>query len=195
MRENRQWVREGDRNVLRTEAGVHTVSMIDGGRTGLYYDVVSDIDVRTTPHEVVLLGVGGGEMLRQAGQRWPHAVLIGIDTVVPSMPPLNHFLFGQADGREWITRQMSESLDMLLVDMFDDEGNAPAGVQGYKFIAQCYRTLKPGGVLIINTWKADTTELHTSLRETFGTSGFLDAAEIRYGENSVWVVYRLAALK
>ena len=78
---------EGDRRVLRSPSGYQTVSMLDGGRAGLYWDWGERLgQMRPGAKRVVLLGMGGGEMLRAARRALPDAHLVGVSMGSASTP-------------------------------------------------------------------------------------------------------------
>lgn len=45
--------------------------------------------------------------------------------------------------------------DLLLIDIYNDEG-IDEGVSDYEFIADCYESLNPEGVLVMNLWREST---------------------------------------
>jgi spermidine synthase len=145
--------------MLVTTSGYQTVSMRDGGPTGLYYDAATDLlrgraDVRS----VVLLGLGGGEMLRQAHRVQPQAMLVGVE-LDPTVAHLARTTFEvpgavvEADAIGWVDVPAAGSYSVVVVDLYNDSEMVPAASR-LTFLAACFRLLSPGGLFIMNVWPA-----------------------------------------
>ena len=66
--------------LLLSPSGAQTMSPLDGGATGHYYDWGELVGYeRPDARRVVLLGLGGGEMLRAVRRSLPKAELVGVE--------------------------------------------------------------------------------------------------------------------
>jgi spermidine synthase len=151
--------REKDQLVLASPSGFQTVSMIDGGRTGFYYDSATDLlRGRASVSSVVLLGLGGGEMLRQAGRQHPQAQLTGLE-IDPTTAHLARTTFAVpgavvvADALAWVDMPPAETFSVVMVDLYEDS-EMVEGSARLTFLAACYRLLEPGGLYMQNVWPA-----------------------------------------
>lgn len=153
-------VEEG-RRVLKSPSGYQTVSMLDGGRTGLYYDVGEEAgQLRPQAQRVVLLGMGGGEMLRAVRRSLPRAELVGVEvnaTVAGKAISDFHVLdFGVQvvvdDAFSYIAAT-SHPVDILMVDVFDD-ATIPRRFLDPAFFRACRDALAPGGLFLMNVYPA-----------------------------------------
>lgn len=150
---------EPARIILASPNGYQTISMLDGGATGLYYDSATDLlRGRAGVRSVVLLGLGGGEMLRQAHQVQPAAVLVGVE-IDPTTAHLARTVFAvpaavvEADAIGWVDVPPAETFSVVMVDLYDDSQLVPAAGR-LTFLGGCYRLLEHGGLLIFNVWPA-----------------------------------------
>lgn len=168
---------EGDRRVLKSASGYQTVSMLDGGRTGLYYDVGERVgELRPDAKLVVLLGMGGGEMLRAARRTLPDATLVGVEISPVTAAIAQHQFhvedFGVRvvveDAARYVDRQPAQSTDALMVDIFDD-ATLPLYFRSAPFFRSCRRVLTSRGVLLMNVWPP---ELATDVSSAMLRAGF-----------------------
>jgi len=165
---------EGGRRVLKSASGYQTVSMLDGGRTGLYYDSGELIGkLRPNAHDVVLLGLGGGEMLRAVRRTLPKAHLVGVEKD-PDTATAAFYTFGMRElGVNVVSANAIElaygylpkaqggssflipapEYDAVLVDLYEDSEMVPASTRRL-FFAACARALRPGGILLMNVYPA-----------------------------------------
>jgi spermidine synthase len=153
---------EGDRRVLMSASGFQTVSMLDGGSTGLYYDVGERVgQLRPGAHRVVLLGLGGGEMLRAARRTLPGAELIGVElspvTAAIARRDFRVEDFGVRvvvdDAARYVEQVEAGAIDAYLVDIFDDS-TLPLPFRSAPFFRACRRGLARNGLLLMNVWPA-----------------------------------------
>lgn len=195
-----QWVvEEQELLVLRSPSGFQTVSRRDGARTGLYYDAGELVGrLRPSAQRVVLLGLGGGEMLRAAWRSLPPgpgptakgAQLVGVEldaktarlaTEVFHLDRLGVEVV-QADALDWVALQPKASVDVLMVDLYADSVLVPEA-RRLAFFADCARALAPvRGLLLYNVWPATLVpEVRRAMDVLFTVS------ERRYGQNVVLV--------
>lgn len=151
-------IRDPDRLLLVSASGYQTVSMLDGGRTGLYYDAAEDLlRGRIDIEHVVLLGLGGGEMLKAAHRAQPQARLTGVEIDEATLklareefapwPPGT--LLVHDDARDWVRTAHTGSVDALFIDIYNDSF-MPLWVESPEFLGDCARVLAPGGLIAMN---------------------------------------------
>jgi spermidine synthase len=135
--------------------------MLDGGRTGLYYDVGEEVGrLRPDAQRVVMLGLGGGEMLRAVRRALPKAELVGVEhderVIAWATRDFGVTEFGVktvlADARAWLNLQPVGFADALLVDVFEDSV-LPWRFSSVGFYAGIRRRL-PRGLIVQNVWPA-----------------------------------------
>lgn len=155
--------RDPEQLTLTSASGYQTVSRLDGGATGLYYDAATDLlRGRTGVSVVVLLGLGGGEMLRQAQRVAPDAVLVGVDIDAHTVElARTEFhapgLLLVSDAIDWVDIWPPERVSVVMVDLYNDSEIVPAATR-LTFLAGCYRLLRPGGLFMMNVWPASRAD-------------------------------------
>lgn len=109
------------------------------------------------PKRLVLIGLGGGSLLKFCYHRLPEAQLTAIELdpeVIAfrdtfQVPPDDARLqVLQADGAEYLEK-MEKGIDVLLVDAFDKTGFAPS-LANREFFENAFAKLAGNGVLVIN---------------------------------------------
>ena len=109
------------------------------------------------PKRIVLIGLGGGSLVRFCRHRLPGASLTAVeldpdviawrDTFM--LPPDgSHLQILQGDGAEYL-EQAEKGIDALLVDAFDKAGFAPS-LANRAFFENAWARLSGNGVLVIN---------------------------------------------
>jgi hypothetical protein len=152
---------QNGRRILRSASGCQTVSMLNGGRTGLYYDVGEEAGrLRPGARRVVLLGMGGGEMLRAARRSLPEAELVGVE-LDAKVAALAISDFGVLDlGVRVVIKDAFEyvagadNVDLLFVDVFDDS-TLPARFRSTVFFRACLDSMTRDGLFVMNVWPAE----------------------------------------
>lgn len=133
--------------------------MLDGRRTGLYYDVGEEVGrLRPNAQRVAMLGLGGGEMLRAVRRSLPLAELVGVESdqriIDCAEREFGVKSFGVttvlADARAWLDAQAPGFADALLVDVYDDSV-MPACFRSLDFYA-AVRSRLVGGLMLQNVW-------------------------------------------
>lgn len=160
MAPSRPWLsveRDGFRMLLSPH-GAQTISRLDGGRTGYYYDLGERAgELRPQARRVVMLGLGGGEMLRAARRSLPKASLVGVD-IDPAVvhAAVTEFKIGDfgavgevGDGLKYV--QQLRGVDVLIDDMYVDD----AMVLSERFFFDCHAALAPGGLMLVNVYPVD----------------------------------------
>lgn len=184
---------EGDRRVIKSASGYQTVSMLDGGRTGLYYDWGERLgQARPNARRVVLLGMGGGEMLRSARRALPAAHLVGVE-LEPEVvtAAIGEFRILEvanqvevSDASDYLDRQSAGAIDLLMVDIFDDS-LLPARFARRVFYRECLRVMAPDGLLGQNVWPP---EMAPAIAREMTAAGFRRVAQHQVLEGNVMVV-------
>ena len=183
------------RKVLKSKSGYQTVSLLDGGRTGLYYDYGEVIGrMRPEAKKVVLLGLGGGEMLRAARRTLPDAEMVGVElsplTAALAKSEFHVDAFGVKvvveDAANYIDKVEPGSVDGLMVDVFDDI-NLPLYFRSPVFFRACHKALSPRGILVMNVFPV---ELGPEVVSAIAGAGFSKVASFRSGPNEVLVAER-----
>ena len=109
------------------------------------------------PKRVVLIGLGGGSLIKFCHQRLPGAQLTAVELdpdviawreafMLPPDGPRLEVL--QADGAEYLEK-VEKGIDALLVDAFDKTGFAPS-LANREFFESAFAKLSGNGVLVIN---------------------------------------------
>lgn len=182
--------REGAELRLRSPAGVQTVTRLDGAPTGYYYDAGALVGrLRPDARTVVLLGLGGGEMLRAARRALPHAQLVGVEldarTAQLAVEAFHVDALGVevvvADALDYPARLPKHSVDAVLVDVYAD-GMLPAPFRRLAFFVDLYAVLASEGVVLMNVWPAALVpEVRAAMAVLF------DVEAQAYGPNTVLI--------
>ncbi|MFH1659508.1 MAG: spermidine synthase-like protein [Pseudomonadota bacterium] len=175
------WAREGELRAQLLDESYPKPFVIDDGKSRfLYFNVrlmqsemslkaPHDLAIRYTqkmmafllflprPKRIVLIGLGGGSLIKFCYQRMPGTQLTAVeldpnviafrDTFL--MPPDDERLqILEADGAEFL-ENTEKGIDALLVDAFDKTGFAPS-LANREFFDNAYAKLSGNGVLVIN---------------------------------------------
>lgn len=151
------------------------------------------------PREIVMIGLGGGSLAKFCHRHLLDARLtaVEIDADVIALRdefciPLDgaRFQVLHADGARYLV-QRCESIDVLLVDAFDEGGVAPslATSEFYRYAA---RRLSPDGLLVMNmSGEQARYDVHLQrIHDAFGDLGLI--ASIKSGENDVLFAFKSA---
>ncbi len=175
------WAREGELRAQLLDESYPKPFVIDDGKSRfLYFNVrlmqsemslkaPNELAIRYTqkmmafllfqprPKRLVLIGLGGGSLIKFCYYRLPGTKLTAIeldpnviafrDTFL--MPPDDERLqVLEADGAEFL-EDTEKGIDVLLVDAFDKTGFAPS-LANREFFENAYAKLAGNGVLVIN---------------------------------------------
>lgn len=175
------WAREGELRAQLLDESYPKPFVIDDGKSRfLYFNVrlmqsemslkaPHDLAIRYTqkmmafllfqprPKRLVLIGLGGGSLIKFCYYRLPGTQLTAIeldpnviafrDTFL--VPPDDERLqILEADGAEFLEKT-DKGIDVLLVDAFDKTGFAPS-LANREFFENAYAKLAGNGVLVIN---------------------------------------------
>lgn len=175
------WAREGELRAQLLDESYPKPFVIDDGKSRfLYFNVrlmqsemslkaPHDLAIRYTqkmmafllfqprPKRIVLIGLGGGSLIKFCYQRMPGTQLTAVeldpnviafrDTFL--MPPDDDRLqVLEADGADFLA-STEKGIDALLVDAFDKTGFAPS-LANREFFDNAYAKLSGNGVLVIN---------------------------------------------
>jgi spermidine synthase len=175
------WAKEGELRAQLLDESYPKPFVIDDGKSRfLYFNVrlmqsemslkaPYDLAIRYTqkmmafllfqprPKRIVLIGLGGGSLIKFCHRRMPgtHLTAIELDPDVIAfrdaflVPPDDERLqILQADGAEYIANA-EKGIDVLLVDAFDRTGFAPS-LANREFFENAFAKLAGNGVLVIN---------------------------------------------
>lgn len=160
--------------------GVQTVSRVDGGSTGLYYDWAALVSVfgPVDSPSVLMLGLGGGEMLRVLKRTLhaPFLTAVEIDERVITMAlrdfPLNveDVTVIHADAARYMSKRCdSPRFDAIIVDIYDGP-DMPEHFLTPSFYKDVKRCLLPHGMVIVNAKNRELAKvlaraLHTAFAD------------------------------
>jgi spermidine synthase len=114
------------------------------------------------PRHIVMVGLGGGSLAKFCYRHFPDARITVIELRADvialrarfGVPPDDERLtVVHADATVYMA-QLADSVDVLLVDGFDEAGLPPL-LCGARFYADCRRALRDGGVLVANVFSYD----------------------------------------
>lgn len=147
---------------------------------------------RPTPRSVLMIGLGGGSMLKYLHRHLPETVFTVVEISQAVIDLRNDFLIPPdgprlstlcEDGARFL-RQATQRFDVILVDGFDGSGLPPT-LCSRRFYEDARRALSDDGVLVANV-QADTArsrEIQQRLKRAF--DGAVLAVESDEGGNEV----------
>lgn len=109
------------------------------------------------PANIAMIGLGGGSLAKfchrylprsriQVVEINPHVIALRDEFHVP--PDDERFTVLQGDGAQFV-RSGATRCDVLMVDGFDSEGQ-PRSLSSQRFYNDCFETLQPGGMMVVN---------------------------------------------
>lgn len=127
------------------------------------------------PSRILILGLGGGSLARFLLHNFPEA-RIDVVEVRPAMVEVAQNYFGLcpndrlhihiSEAGEYLNRSLAEGAaapELILVDLFDDQGLAPVVLQ-HDFFAALAAFLGPGGIVCINLWSGHLQSHQTATK-------------------------------
>jgi spermidine synthase len=175
------WAKEGELRAQLLDETYPKPFVIDDGKSRfLYFNVrlmqsemslkaPNDLAIRYTqkmmafllfqprPKRIVLIGLGGGSLIKFCYQRMPGTQLTAVELDPNVIAFRDTFLLPpddsrlqvlEADGAEFL-ENTEKGIDALLVDAFDKTGFAPS-LANREFFDNAYAKLSGNGVLVIN---------------------------------------------
>ena len=138
------------------------------------------------PGRILLIGLGGGSLVRYLLARLPRAMMTAVDSD-PEMPVIARRWFGLpedprlavhvGDGGDWLTP--GADWDLILVDAFDAGGPAPL-LTDPEFPTRVAPALGRGGALAVNLWARSADPVMARLATAWpGRLGLLTPPEDR----------------
>jgi spermidine synthase len=141
---------------------------------------------RPEPARIVMIGLGGGSLAKYCHSRLPDASVV-VTEINPHVlalrdlfyipPDDERFQVLREDGAAFV-RRVPTCVDVLLVDGFDANGQS-AQLCTQAFYEDCYRSLTPEGLMVINL-PVDDPFLGRSMarvRRTFKSAVFVESAD------------------
>jgi spermidine synthase len=126
------------------------------------------------PRHIGTIGLGGGSIQKHCYRCLPHAK-ISVAEISPEVIALrDHFYIPKDDGRfkvfcedgaDFVFRHSNE-FDVLIVDGFDITGQ-PVQLCSQRFYDDCYNSLSPNGVLVVNLCDQGYRPLLARIRQSF----------------------------
>lgn len=114
------------------------------------------------PRDILIVGLGGGSLSKYCYHELPEctvttvelsAVVIGLRNEFAIPADNEQFRVVHADASRYM-RTQCETADVILLDGFDPDG-LPDALTTQTFYGDCFRALRPGGVLSANLWGSD----------------------------------------
>jgi spermidine synthase len=147
-----------DRTILSTNVlfGVQSVTMKQGGLTGLYYDTaLAAPALADHADSALILGMGTGTYARQLREYYPKMSIQGVE-IDQSITNLAGRYFDEPsdipvstyDGRAWL-EGTSKKFDVIMVDAYQDI-TIPFQMSSTEFFTAVRQHLNPGGVMVVN---------------------------------------------
>ncbi len=138
------------------------------------------------PRQLAMIGLGGGSLVRFCHRHLPHSrmTVVEINPAVVALrdefllpPDSDRLTVLLADGADFV-RASSGTLDVLLVDGFDHDGQPPQ-LCTQAFYDDCHRALQPKGVLVVNLHHdhPDHGVFMSRIQQSFGGGVFELASE------------------
>lgn len=151
------------------------------------------------PSEIVMIGLGGGSLAKFVHKHVQTARLttIEIDADIIALrdefciPPDDaRFRVLHMDGARYLA-QRSESIDVLIVDAFDEGGVAPS-LATSAFYRHAAQRLSDEGLLVMNlSGEPARYDAHLQrIHDAFGDRGFI--APVKSGENDILFAFKSA---
>ncbi len=126
------------------------------------------------PRHIGMVGLGGGSLQKYCYRHFPHAA-ISVAEISPEVIALRdrfsiphddqRFQVHCEDGADFVER-LPAQFDVLLVDGFDNKGQPPQ-LCSQQFYDDCYRSLTPQGILVVNMYEGESV-LIPRIRSSFG---------------------------
>jgi spermidine synthase len=132
--------------------------------------------VERVQHAVVL-GLGGGSLLRALRDQLPRARILGVEQrkgVIEAARACFFLIEDQrltlnlADATEFV-RHRANQADLLFADLYGPDGMDGRQI-GADFLADCHAMLRPGGVFVANLWDSEyrqSAEANRRLKAAF----------------------------
>jgi len=142
-------------------------------------DIVQFINFVPSPRAIVMLGLGGGAVVKWCLHTFPDADVTVVEInehvirlrEIFCIPPDNQqFRVLCAEGADYLASTPHQS-DALIVDAFDHEGQPPQ-LCTQMFYDDCFRVLMRDGVLVVNVCDLDQNMVQTlieRIRRSFGS--------------------------
>lgn len=170
------------------------MSIAEPGRLVLDYTrtMMGFLLFQPNPANIAMIGLGGGSLAKYCHRTLPKCDFTAVE-LLPEVIALRrqfgipedgkHFRIICADGAEYV-RLTTESLDVLLIDGFDLDGQ-PEQLCSVEFYDQCFSALRNGGVLVVNLCVGETGYKSWIGRISTSFSGKVLAIDADEGDNKI----------
>ena len=143
------------------------------------------------PQKIVMIGLGGGSLAKYCYAKLPDASIV-VAEVNPEVmalrdqfriPPNEERFQVLCEDGATLVRKISNCVDVLLVDGFDLRGQS-AQLCTQRFYEDCYQSLAPEGLIVINLSIDDPNleQFHARLRCSFANAVLVESPD---GTNKV----------
>lgn len=113
------------------------------------------------PKRVLIIGLGGGSLLRFIHHHFPTCVIEAIDFSQHiinlakgyfQLPATSSIIIHNSDGFKFLAGLSAEhSYDLILIDAFDGNGMSPS-IYHSEFFRLCQKSLRQNGLISVNLW-------------------------------------------
>lgn len=160
-----------------TDARQSAMALAEPDRLELSYlrAMLIGLIVVRDPSKILILGLGGGSLARFLLHNFPE-VRIDVVELRPAMVEVAQNYFGLypndrlhihiSEAGEFLSRSLTEGVaapELILVDLFDEQGLAPVVLQ-HDFFAALAAFLGHGGIVCINLWSGHAQSLQTATK-------------------------------
>lgn len=114
------------------------------------------------PRHILMVGLGGGSLAKFCYRHFPGARITVVELRADVIALRDQFCVPPDDARFTVIhadaalylRAIAGSVDVLVVDGFDDAG-LPSALGSSRFYGDCRRALREGGILVVNIFSYD----------------------------------------
>lgn len=154
------------------------------------------IDAFRLPHlpkkpSILVLGVGGGTVMKLLNKRWSEARFTAVDIDAAMIDiakkffgfdTFPHIRFVVGDALGFIRKATPKAYDCLVIDLFIGR-IIPAFVSSPSFSQSLRRSLKPGGILLINYLREHDYQRKSDTLKTLLQKQFQEVADLPISNN------------
>lgn len=152
------------------------------------------------PHDIVLLGLGGGMQAKFVHQHMPLTRTVALE-IDPDVVDIAHTWFGLPNDDERLSvvvgdaggyiAQHPDSCDILLTDAYDESFSMSGTAAGLAFYQNCHRALRDDGIMALNLFRQNDEQRKEIIRTLKGLFSDVVAIPIDHVQ-SVLLVFKEA---